>query len=88
MLWAMPTMILYRYRVFDPVRRRWFVSHAMTDQDASRLAGAVRLDWSREERQTPTDLFENCTSAFFRGPGSTVADGIQDTAADDNSLFP
>jgi hypothetical protein len=66
----MPTLILYRYRVFDPIRRRWAITPAMTEEEAVRLASAVRLDWSREERHIPEDRQAMSTSAFLSRPGS------------------
>jgi hypothetical protein len=63
----MPTLVLYRYRAFDPVRRRWYVTHAMTEQEAGRLGNPTPLEWSREERRIDTDPLCLSTSAFLKG---------------------
>jgi hypothetical protein len=65
----MPTITLYRYRVFDSVRRRWYVTHPMTEQEAGRLEMPTRLEWSREVREVGPDPLCNSTSAFFRRLG-------------------
>jgi hypothetical protein len=64
-----PILILHRYRTFDPIRRRWYVTPAMTEQDAPRLNGATRLEWSREERTVSDDSGANRTSAFLYRSG-------------------
>ena len=44
--------ILYRYRAYDPIRHKWYVTHHMTEEDAAkRYPGAERLDYTREERE-------------------------------------
>ena len=51
----MPLLVLYRYRVYDAIHRRWHVTHAMTEEDAASLDSATRRDWSREERNISED---------------------------------
>ena len=63
----MPTLVLYRYRAFDPTRRRWYVTRPMTEQEASRLESPTRLEWSREERRIDADPLFMSTSAFLKG---------------------
>ena len=60
----MPILIFYRYRAFDPIRRRWYVTHAMTEQDAARLEEARQLEWSREERNISEDWRAMSASSF------------------------
>lgn len=62
----MPTLVLYPYRAFDPARRRWYVTHPMTEQEARHRDRPRRLEWSREERRIDVDSLSTSARAFLK----------------------
>ena len=61
-------LVLYNWRVFDPVRERFYVTRykATVDEMRTRHPEATLIESSREDRQLSDDPFAFNTSAFMR----------------------
>jgi hypothetical protein len=61
----MPPLVLYCYRACDLIRRCWYATHHMTDEEAVRLNEPQPVEASREERKIPEEPPANSTSVFM-----------------------
>lgn len=61
-------VVMYKWRVFDPVRERFYVTRyrATVEEMRTRHPEATLIESSREERVVSDDPWDNCTSAFRR----------------------